>query len=120
MTFPAGMMTLQARDLTLDLISRRVTRAGRDLRLTARETDVLAYFIWHRNRPITTVELRERVWSLRFDPETNSVAVHIHRLRHAADRGFDQPLIHTIRRGPARGSYLFTENPETLNAWGNA
>ncbi|WP_298399479.1 winged helix-turn-helix domain-containing protein [Sphingobium sp.] len=120
MSFPADILTLRVADLTLDLISRRVTRAGVELQLRPREIDVLAYMIWHRNRPIPAVELRERVWSLRFDPETNRVQVHISRLRDAMDRHFDQRLIHTISPAPGRRAYFFTEDPNTLHAWGNA
>lgn len=120
MTFAADILTLHVADLTLDLISRRVTRAGRELQLRPREIDVLAYMIWHRNRPIPAVEIRESIWSLRFDPGTNRIAVHISRLRDLIDRPFDQRLIHTIRLPPRRRAYFFTEDPNTLHAWGNA
>lgn len=110
---------LHVADLTLDLIFRRATRAGRRLPLHPREWDVLVYLAWNRNRPITAADLRRDVWELAFQPETNSVAVHISRLRDVLDRGVAQPLIHTIRRGPARGAYVFTDSPETLQAWGS-
>ena len=117
---PAATVQLHVADLTLDLIFRRASRAGRRLTLHPREWDVLVYFAWNRNRPITVAELRRNVWEVDHDPQTNSVAVHISRLRDAVDRDFDQPLIHTIRRGARGNFYLFTDQPEVLGAWGNA
>lgn len=117
---PAATVQLHVADLTLDLIFRRASRAGRRLTLHPREWDVLVYFAWNRNRPITAAELRRHVWELDHDPQTNSVAVHRSRLRDAVDRDFDQPLIHTIRRGSRLNFYLFTDQPQVLEAWGSA
>jgi two-component system OmpR family response regulator len=84
-------------ELTIDLISRRAERAGRALWLASREFDVLAYLVWYSGRAVSTVELRQRVWSILFDPETNSVAVHIHRLRRELDHGFPFPMLRSVR-----------------------
>lgn len=98
-------IVLHAADLSLDLVSRRVERAGQLLRLNERETDLLAYLMWRRNRVVPLQELREQLWGLSFDPETNSIAVHICRLRKAMDRRFDRKLIHS-----AKGGYVLAEH----------
>jgi two-component system, OmpR family, response regulator len=88
---------LQAGDLTVDLVKRRALRAERELELTAREFDLLAFLMRHAGQVVSRKMLLEHVWGMHFDPQTNVVDVHMSRLRQAVDRGFDQPLIHTVR-----------------------
>ena len=84
-------------DLALDLLSRRVTRAGRSLDLLPRELKLLEYFLRHRDRVVTRTMLLEEVWDYRFDPHTSLIDTHISRLRKKIDEGFEKPLLHTVR-----------------------
>lgn len=88
---------LRAGDLELDLVSRRVTRGGAVVELTAREFRLLEYLLRHAGQVVTRTMLLENVWDLHFDPQTNVIDVHISRLRSKIDKGFDRPLLHTIR-----------------------
>ena len=94
----AGQATrLKVEDLELDLLARRVTRAGREVELTARELKLLEYLMRRAGQVVTRTMLLEGVWDLHFDPQSNLIDVHISRLRQAIDRGADHPLIHTVR-----------------------
>ena len=88
---------LKVADLEMDLLSRRVARAGRDIELTAREFKLLEVLLRHAGQVVTRTMLLEGVWDLQFDPQTNLIDVHLSRLRQAVDRGFAKPLIHTVR-----------------------
>ena len=84
-------------DLEVDLLSRTVTRAGKDIALLPREFKLLEYLLRHAGQVVTRTMLLENVWDYHFDPQTNVIDVHISRLRSKIDKGFDQPLLHTIR-----------------------
>lgn len=84
-------------DLEMDLLSRQVVRAGKQIELTAREFKLLEFLLSHAGQVVTRTMLLEGVWDLHFDPQTNLIDVHMSRLRQAVDRGFSKPLIHTIR-----------------------
>lgn len=88
---------LKAGDLEMDLISRKVTRAGEDIDLQPREFRLLEVLMRNRGRVVTRTMLLERVWSFHFDPKTSVVETHISRLRAKVDRPFARELIHTIR-----------------------
>jgi two-component system OmpR family response regulator len=88
---------LKVEDLELDLLARRVTRAGRELELTARELKLLEFLMRRAGQVVTRTMLLEGVWDLHFDPQSNLIDVHISRLRQAIDRGSEHPLIHTVR-----------------------
>jgi two-component system OmpR family response regulator len=88
---------LKAGDLRLERLSRRVTRGGRVIELTAREFRLLEYLLEHAGQVVTRSMLLEGVWDLQFDTQTNLIDVHISRLRHAVDRGFEHSLIRTVR-----------------------
>jgi two-component system OmpR family response regulator len=88
---------LKVADLELNRMSRRVTRAGREIDLTTREFQLLEYLMQHPGQVVTRTMLLESVWDLHFDPQTNLVDVHISRLRQAIDRDFSPPLLHTVR-----------------------
>ena len=94
---PQATTVLRVADLELDLLGRRATRAGRELDLTAREFMLLEFLVRRAGQVVTRTMLLEGVWDLQFDPQTNLVDVHISRLRQAVDKGFDKPLIHTVR-----------------------
>ncbi|ODT62443.1 MAG: DNA-binding response regulator [Phenylobacterium sp. SCN 69-14] len=84
-------------DLVVDLLSRRVSRAGRPLDLLPREFKLLEYLLRHKDRVVTRTMLLEQVWDYRFDPHTSVVDTHISRLRKKIDEGFASPLLHTLR-----------------------
>lgn len=84
-------------DLELDLLTRTVTRAGKRLDLLAQEFKVLEYLMRHADEVVTRTMLLEKVWDFHFDPKTNIVETHISRLRSKIDKGFDKPLLHTVR-----------------------
>ena len=94
---PGGETTLRIDDLEIDLLAHRVNRAGREISLTGREFRLLEYLARHAGQVVTRSMLLEAVWDIRFDPQTNLVDVHVSRLRQAVDRGFERPLIHTVR-----------------------
>jgi two-component system OmpR family response regulator len=88
---------LQVDDLQIDLLSREVTRDRRMLDLQPREFRLLEYLMRHHGQVVTRTMLLEKVWDYHFDPQTNIIDVHISRLRAKIDKGFDKPLLHTVR-----------------------
>ena len=94
-------------DLAMDLISRRVSRAGAPVDLLPREFKLLEYFLRHKDRVVTRTMLLEQVWDYRFDPHTSVIDTHISRLRKKIDEPFAQPLLHTLRGT----GYRFSETP---------
>ncbi|MCB1196765.1 MAG: response regulator transcription factor [Deltaproteobacteria bacterium] len=84
-------------DLQLNLLSRQVKRAGKDIELQSREFQLLEYLMRHKNQVVTRTMLLENVWDYHFDPQTNVIDVHISRLRGKIDKGFNSELIHTVR-----------------------
>ena len=88
---------LQVADLELDLLSREVRRGGTPIALQPREFTLLEYLMRHASQVVTRTMLLEHVWDYHFDPQTNVIDVHISRLRAKIDKGFDMPLLHTIR-----------------------
>ena len=84
-------------DLELDLLGRSVTRAGKRLDLLAQEFKILEFMLRHAGEVVTRTMLLEKVWDFHFDPKTNIVETHISRLRAKIDKGFDKPLLHTVR-----------------------
>ena len=89
--------TLSACGLTMDLLSREVTRGARKMELQAREFALLELLLRHPGRPVTKTMIMEHVWDYSFDPQTNVVDVLVHRLRSKVDKDFEVKLIHTIR-----------------------
>ncbi len=97
-TFGGGPETmLEFDDLKMDLLSRSVTRSGKDLDLQPREFRLLEYLMRHAGQVVTRTMLLENVWEYFFDPQTNVVDVHISRLRQKIDKSFATPLLHTVR-----------------------
>lgn len=88
---------LQVADLRLDPVAMIVERAGRRLDLTAKQFVLLSYMMRHAGQVVSRAMLLEHVWNFEFDGLSNVVDVHINRLRGKVDRGFDAPLIHTLR-----------------------
>ncbi len=94
---PDTQAKLSCGDLEMDLITRNVTRGGEKIDLQPREFKLLEYLMRNANRVVTRSMLLENVWDYHFDPQTNVIDVHISRLRGKIDKGFDTPLLETVR-----------------------
>ena len=84
-------------DLSLDRLSHVVMRGKEEIVLQPREFRLLEYLMKHAGQVVTRTMLLENVWDYHFDPQTNVIDVHISRLRSKIDKGFSQPLLHTVR-----------------------
>jgi two-component system OmpR family response regulator len=84
-------------DLVLDRLAHTVTRAGAEIQLQPREFRLLEYMMRNAGQVVTRTMLLENVWDYHFDPQTNVIDVHVSRLRAKIDKGFDRPLLHTVR-----------------------
>jgi two-component system, OmpR family, response regulator len=84
-------------DLTMDLVTRRVTRAGREITLRPREFALLEYLMRNAGRVVSKTMILSHVWDYSFDPGTNVVDVLVFRLRDRIDKGFDRRMLHTVR-----------------------
>lgn len=92
-----GDTRLQVADLSVDLRSFRVRRGAAPILLQPRELRLLTYLMRHEGQVVTRTMLLEAVWDCHFDPQTNVIDVHVSRLRSKIDKGFDRPLLHTVR-----------------------
>jgi len=88
---------LSVADLELDLVKHKVTRAGKVIQLQPREQRLLEYLMRHAGQVVTRTMLLEQVWDFQFDPKTSVIDTQMSRLRAKIDKGFPQPLIHTLR-----------------------
>ena len=82
---------LRVRDLEVNLLKRTVKLGGEDVRLTAKEFDLLHLFITHRGRPFSRQEMLENVWKYDYTGDARTVDVHIRRLREKIERNTNQP-----------------------------
>ena len=88
---------LEVGALRIDLARRLVTRDGKKIDLPPREFALLAYLARNVGRVVSKTMIMEQVWDYNFDPQTNVVESRMCRLRDKLDRGFDRPLLHTVR-----------------------
>jgi len=88
---------LKAADLEIDLLTRTVTRQGKPIALQPREFKLLEYLVRNAGHVVTRTMLLEHVWDYHFDPQTNVIDVHVSRLRAKIDRGFEEPILQTVR-----------------------
>jgi two-component system OmpR family response regulator len=88
---------LKVGDLEMDLLRRMVSRAGKPIELQPREFRLLEFLMRRAGQVVTRTMLLEGVWDYHFDPQTNVIDVHISRLRSKIDKGFEAPLLHTVR-----------------------
>src|SRR5450830_418330 len=98
--------TLTVGDLSMDLLSHKVSRSGKPLALQPREFKLLEYLMRHADQVVTRTMLLENIWEYDFDPQTNVVDVHISKLRQKIDAGADRQLLRTIRNS----GYMLTAN----------
>ncbi len=83
--------------LELDRLAHKLTRDGKEIVLQPREFRLLEYLMKHHGQVVTRTMLLEHVWDYHFDPQTNVIDVHVSRLRAKIDKGFDPPLLQTVR-----------------------
>lgn len=88
---------LKMADLEIELLKRRVSRGGRRVDLTPKEFALLSLLARRAGEVVSQAELTEQVWDMDYRVESNTVAVHMKRLRSKIDRPFDQKLLRTIR-----------------------
>jgi two-component system OmpR family response regulator len=93
----AAETSFKIANLELDLLTRTVRRAGKEILLQSREFSLLEYLMRHAGHNVTRTMLLENVWDYHFDPRTNIVESHLSRLRTKVDKGFKIELIHTVR-----------------------
>ncbi|MFC0407858.1 winged helix-turn-helix domain-containing protein [Roseomonas elaeocarpi] len=98
---------LKVADLELDLLSRTVMRGEKRIEIQPREFRLLEHLMRHAGQVVTRTMLLEKVWDYHFDPQTNVIDVHVSRLRQKLDKGFDKPLIHTVRNA----GYMLRADP---------
>lgn len=89
--------TLQVVDLEMDLLRRRVTRAGRRIDLTPKEFGLLELLVRRQGEVLPRSLIASMVWDMNFDSDTNVIEVAMRRLRAKVDEGFDTRLIQTVR-----------------------
>jgi DNA-binding response OmpR family regulator len=92
--------------LRLDLNSHKAFRKGQEISLTAKEFALLELFMLNPERILSRREISEHLWDMNFDPKSNVIESFIRFLRQKIDRGFDRPLIHTVRGA----GYLFSDS----------
>lgn len=88
---------LQLADLTVDTASHTVTRAGQEIRLSAKEYAILQYLMQHQGAVVSRAQLEDHVWNYDYAGGSNVVDVYITYLRRKIDNGFDKKLLHTVR-----------------------
>ncbi len=99
--------TLEYGPLRLEVTTRRLYRDGKELVLSPTELSLLELFMRHSEQIMTRQMLCEQLWDSSWEGETNVIEVHINRLRGKVDKGFEKPLIHTVR---GRG-YVLSDKP---------
>ena len=92
-----GATYLKTGDLSMDLLTRRVVRAGEDIELQPKEFSLLEYFMRNPGRVVSKTLILEHIYDYNFDPQTNVVDVLVCRLRNKLDKDFDIKMIQTIR-----------------------
>lgn len=97
---------LKMADLEMDLLTRTVSRAGKKIRLTAKEFALLEYLLRNPNRVLTRTSIGEHVWDMNFDSDSNVIDVYVSMLRRKIDRGFEPRLLHTV----VGAGYMISEN----------
>ena len=100
---------LELGDLRMDLLARKVLRAGVPIELTAKEYSLLEYFMRNAGKVLTRTMIAEHVWDVHFDSDTNVIDVYVNYLRNKIDKPFASKLLQTVRgvgyvlKGPVTG-----------------
>lgn len=103
---------LRYADVEMDLVKRRVQRAGQPINLTHKEFTFLEYLMRHPDRVLSRAMIGSNVWDMNFDSFSNVIDVYVSNLRRKIDKPFDQPLLHTI----VGAGYLFSQSPPNSDA----
>ena len=82
-------------DLSVNLLDKSVKRAGRDIKLSPKEYNLLVYMIENAEKVVSRMDIADKVWNTHFDTGTNFIDVYINYLRKKIDRDFETKLIHT-------------------------
>ena len=88
-------VSLRAGELIMNLDSKEVSREGQSILLTAKEFQLLEYFLRNKNRVLSRADIALNVWDIDFDSGTNVIDVYVNYLRKKIDKDFTSPLIHT-------------------------
>ena len=94
--------------LSLDQKTRSARREGREIRLTAKEYALLEYFMLNPETVLSREQISEHVWDMNFEPRSNVIEASVKYLRQKIDKGFDKPLILTVRGS----GYMFSEHEQ--------
>lgn len=94
---PQASNVLRVADLEMDLLARKVHRAGQEIVLTNREFALLEFLLVNSPKPVSKMAIVEHVWDQHFDSQTNVVNVYVNYLRNKIDRPGLKPLLHTVR-----------------------
>jgi two-component system copper resistance phosphate regulon response regulator CusR len=94
-------------DLEIDTVGKKVRRAGKEIRLTAREYKLLELLAANENKVFERIEIAQKIWGFAFNTGTNVIDVHISALRRKIDRDFTPKLIHTV----VGMGYVLSRNP---------
>lgn len=94
-SLPPGNKLVLA-DLEMNLDSKEVFRSGQKIKLTAKEFQLLEYFLRNRNKVLSRADIALQVWELDFDSKTNVIDVYINYLRNKVDKNFPLKLLHTV------------------------
>lgn len=89
--------TLEIGDLTLNLVSHKVSRGSEEIELTGKEYSLLEYFMRNQEKVLTRTMIAEHVWDYNFDTFTNVIDVYVNHLRKKIDKNFSTKLLHTLR-----------------------
>ncbi len=89
--------SLSMADLTLNLLTRDVTRANQSIELQPREFSLLQFLMQNAGKAVSKTAILEHIWGYNFDPQTNAVDVLVCRLRAKIDKHFETKLLHTLR-----------------------
>jgi two-component system copper resistance phosphate regulon response regulator CusR len=102
-----GANILKVGDLVMNLDSKEVSREGRNIPLTAKEFQLLEYFIRNKNKVVSRIDIALNVWDIDFDTKTNVIDVYVNFLRKKIEKDFSSKLIYTqVGMG-----YVLKENP---------
>jgi two-component system OmpR family response regulator len=93
----AASTLLKGGELTIDLLTREVKRDGRNIELQAKEFAMLEYFLRNQGHPLNKLQILEKIWNYKYDPQTNVVDVLVFRLRAKVDRDFEKKYIQSVR-----------------------
>lgn len=88
--------TLKFADVVMDMESKLVTRAGKEINLTSKEYRLLYYFLKNPKKVMSRYDILENVWDVNFDMGTNLVDVYVNYLRNKIEKDFPTKLIHTV------------------------